>query len=224
MASQTRPASRAFMEAFTTGSTWTRGWRWGGRSRAMRVLRTRIRRKTRTTNDGQMDRMGGVSTAHPPSAGRIFFLTDHLASGAPRTYGSPRTRSNTISPRCSKSSASARALKLCHSAFAQASCRSDRLSFSRSTVVLLEEGGVLLTPAFGCVTMWEHPFHQHLFDVRIAAQNLQRFRDEILQGHGVGIVSLGLPPQFGLNVGRCNLDHLYRRLSELKAQALCVRV
>jgi len=24
--------------------------------------------------------------------------------------------------------------------------------------------------------MWEHPFHQHLFDVRIAAQDLQRFR------------------------------------------------
>ena len=30
-----------------------------------------MRRKTRTTNDGQMDRMGGVSTAHPPSVGRI---------------------------------------------------------------------------------------------------------------------------------------------------------
>src|SRR5712664_839664 len=71
MASQSRPASRAFMEAFTTDSTWTRGWRWGGRSRGMRVLRTRMRRKTRTTNDGQMDRMGGVSTAHPPSVGQI---------------------------------------------------------------------------------------------------------------------------------------------------------
>ena len=30
-----------------------------------------MRRRTRTTNDGQMDRMGGVSTAHPPSVGRI---------------------------------------------------------------------------------------------------------------------------------------------------------
>jgi hypothetical protein len=30
--------------------------------------------------------------------------------------------------------------------------------------------------------------------VRIAAQDLQRIRDEILQGHGVGIGRLGLPP------------------------------
>src|SRR6266853_2564407 len=47
-----------------------------------------------------------------------------------------------------------------------------------SAVVLLKKGVVVLTPVLGRVPMREHPFHEDLFDVRDALQNLYHLGDE----------------------------------------------
>src|SRR6266446_9686705 len=47
-----------------------------------------------------------------------------------------------------------------------------------SAVILLKKGVVVLTPVLGRVPMREHSFHQHLFDVRDALQNLYHLGSE----------------------------------------------